>query len=84
MFVGKFKKAFGMMAVALSLAVAVTGCGGGTSQSDNNTTGEKAPTETSYKVTHAMGETEIKGTPKNIVVLTNEGTEAVLALGLNQ
>lgn len=29
-----------------------------------------------------MGTTKIKGTPKRIVVLTNEGTEALLALGV--
>lgn len=29
-----------------------------------------------------MGETVIKGTPQKVVVLTNEGTEAVLALGV--
>ncbi|GLI10190.1 iron siderophore-binding protein [Paenibacillus tyrfis] len=34
------------------------------------------------KIKHIMGETEIKGTPKRVVVLTNEGTEAVLALGI--
>ncbi|KKC47948.1 ABC transporter substrate-binding protein [Paenibacillus sp. D9] len=33
-------------------------------------------------VKHALGETIIKGTPQKVVVLTNEGTEAVLALGV--
>lgn len=33
-------------------------------------------------VKHALGETKIKGTPQKVVVLTNEGTEAVLALGV--
>ncbi|QHZ45546.1 ABC transporter substrate-binding protein [Bacillus sp. NSP9.1] len=36
----------------------------------------------SYTVKHAMGNTKIKGTPKKVVVLTNEATEAVLALGI--
>ncbi|MFD0695390.1 ABC transporter substrate-binding protein [Paenibacillus sp. GCM10027628] len=35
-----------------------------------------------YTVKHAMGETKIKGAPKKVVVLTNEGTEAVLAMGI--
>ncbi|SDE08455.1 iron complex transport system substrate-binding protein [Paenibacillus sp. UNCCL117] len=35
-----------------------------------------------YKVTHAMGETEIPAVPKRVVILTNEGTEALLALGV--
>lgn len=35
-----------------------------------------------YTVKHAMGETKMTGTPKKVVVLTNEGTEAVLSLGI--
>lgn len=37
---------------------------------------------TSYTVQHAMGSTTITSTPEKIVVLTNEGTEALLALGI--
>ncbi|SFM22291.1 iron complex transport system substrate-binding protein [Paenibacillus sp. 1_12] len=33
-------------------------------------------------ITHAMGETTISGTPKRIVVLTNQGTESLLELGI--
>ncbi|WP_189011887.1 AraC family transcriptional regulator [Paenibacillus marchantiophytorum] len=33
-------------------------------------------------IKHAMGETTIKGTPSRIVILTNEGTEALLAVGV--
>ncbi|MFC7687547.1 ABC transporter substrate-binding protein [Ureibacillus sp. GCM10028918] len=35
-----------------------------------------------YTVEHAMGSTDIPATPEKIVVLTNEGTEALLALGI--
>ncbi|MCR8847685.1 iron-siderophore ABC transporter substrate-binding protein [Rossellomorea sp. SC111] len=38
--------------------------------------------EETYTVKHAMGTTEIKGTPKKVVILTNEGTEALLSLGV--
>jgi iron complex transport system substrate-binding protein len=38
--------------------------------------------EESYSVEHAMGTTEIKGTPEKVVILTNEGTEALLELGV--
>ncbi|WP_459503594.1 ABC transporter substrate-binding protein [Bacillus sp. C1] len=34
----------------------------------------------SYVIKHAMGETTIKGTPKRVVVLTNEAAEALLAV----
>ena len=33
-------------------------------------------------VKHAMGETVLTGTPERVVVLTQEGTEAVLELGI--
>ncbi|WRP05988.1 iron-siderophore ABC transporter substrate-binding protein [Rossellomorea aquimaris] len=36
--------------------------------------------EESYTVEHAMGTTEIEGTPKKVVILTNEGTEALLSM----
>lgn len=35
-----------------------------------------------YVVRHALGETRLVGVPSRVVVLTNEGTEAVLALGV--
>jgi iron complex transport system substrate-binding protein len=41
-----------------------------------------AGTEEVRKIKHAMGETDIKGTPKRVVVLTNEGVEALLAVGV--
>ena len=37
---------------------------------------------TSYTVEHAMGSTTLEKTPEKIVILTNEGTEALLALGV--
>ncbi|QGQ47914.1 ABC transporter substrate-binding protein [Metabacillus sediminilitoris] len=38
--------------------------------------------EETYTIEHAMGTTEITGTPKKVVILTNEGTEALLSLGV--
>jgi len=37
---------------------------------------------TSYTVEHAMGSTTIEKAPEKVVILTNEGTEALLALGV--
>ncbi|MBM7565123.1 ABC transporter substrate-binding protein [Paenibacillus sacheonensis] len=34
------------------------------------------------EIKHAMGTTKLTGTPKRVVILTNEGTEALLALGV--
>ncbi|MGZ9586485.1 ABC transporter substrate-binding protein [Paenibacillus marinisediminis] len=50
--------------------------------SKENAKEESSTESNAYSVEHAMGTTEIKDTPKRIVVLTNEGTEALLALGI--
>lgn len=72
-------------AALLALTVIVSGCG----QAGSNNSNAASPVESNaansgseHKVTHSMGETTIKGTPKRVVVLTNEGTEALLALGV--
>ncbi|GGG83808.1 ABC transporter substrate-binding protein [Paenibacillus radicis (ex Gao et al. 2016)] len=81
------KKSVGLVICALVLAIIATGCGAkannSTNKSGNEAAGnsEQASGETRI-VKHAMGETKITGTPKRVVVLTNEGTEAVLALGI--
>lgn len=83
----KKKLAWTGTAVLLALAVVVSGCG----QSGSNNSKENASSTTDAGasstaeervITHAMGETKVEGTPARIVVLTNEGTEALLALGV--
>ncbi|KFC70656.1 ABC-type Fe3+-siderophore transport system, periplasmic iron-binding component [Devosia sp. LC5] len=41
-----------------------------------------APGAMAREITHAMGTTEIPDSPQRIVILTNEGTEALLAVGI--
>ncbi len=56
---------------------------GSNEEASTGTKNEDAKTEnTSYTVEHAMGTTTIPDTPKKVVILTNEGTEALLALGV--
>ncbi|MGG2200430.1 ABC transporter substrate-binding protein [Paenibacillus validus] len=45
---------------------------------------ESAPpkSEAARTIKHAMGEETIQGTPKRVVILTNEGTEALLTVGV--
>ena len=43
---------------------------------------DDAPVEETYTIDHAMGSTEITGTPEKVVILTNEGTEALLSMGV--
>ena len=59
-------------------------CGGGNEEETGAEKNEDSPkTEnTSYTVDHAMGSTTIEKTPEKVVILTNEGTEALLALGI--
>lgn len=41
-----------------------------------------APGALAREITHAMGITEVPDSPQRIVILTNEGTEALLAVGI--
>ncbi|WP_128895920.1 ABC transporter substrate-binding protein [Longirhabdus pacifica] len=54
--------------------------------SDQETTKEKVKTTqeetTTYTIEHAMETTKLAATPERVVILTNEGTEALLALGV--
>lgn len=73
---GKNSKIF-MLLFTLLTVVVLAACG----NNDKNE-GTKTTDDSTYKVEHAMGTAEIKGEPKRVVVLTNEGTEAALALGV--
>jgi iron complex transport system substrate-binding protein len=67
------------LAAVFTLMLALAACGGkDKAKEEEKSGGSKA---SSYKVEHAMGTTEVKSN-KRVVVLTNEGTEAVLALGV--
>ncbi|MGB2992005.1 MAG: iron-siderophore ABC transporter substrate-binding protein [Paenisporosarcina sp.] len=72
-------KKLSLLLIALMLVV-LAACG--KTEDKSSTSNEEKASEKSYTVTHAMGETTIKGQPKRIVVLTNEGVEAVLAMGI--
>ncbi len=75
------QKAFQKLLVLLAVVAifVLAACG----NSKDNTKEESTKESNAYSVDHAMGgTTEVKDTPKRIVVLTNEGTEALLALGI--
>ncbi|RBP05481.1 ABC transporter substrate-binding protein [Rossellomorea aquimaris] len=55
-------------------------CGNKEEEKDGSGSSDKK--EETYTVEHAMGTTEIEGTPKKVVILTNEGTEALLSMGV--
>jgi iron complex transport system substrate-binding protein len=82
----KKKSLLSTFVVFLTLLLALVGCGSKTEDAETKTKadGEKAKTEesTAYTVEHAMGTTEIPATPEKVVILTNEGTEALLSMGV--
>lgn len=73
-------KKFVLALLTLCLTIVLAACGGSEETSDSN---ESTETET-RTVEHAMGTAEVPVEPKRVVVLTNEGTEALLALGVKQ
>ncbi|OAJ76245.1 ABC transporter substrate-binding protein [Brevibacillus sp. SKDU10] len=75
-----------LMLLCMVFSLLVAGCGGTINTATSAPA--KTPTESAtasgdpYTIEHAMGKTEIKGTPQRVVILTNEGTEALLELGV--
>jgi iron complex transport system substrate-binding protein len=75
------KSLFKLLTIMLVLVLAA--CGGSEeTEKDTADQPEPATEDTSYTVEHAMGTTTLEKTPEKIVVLTNEGTEALLAMGV--
>lgn len=66
------------MLCIVMLMVMIAGC----SKEEKKEMNTAAKGKDSYVIKHAMGETTIKGTPKRVVVLTNEGAEALLSVGV--
>ncbi|WP_298828868.1 iron-siderophore ABC transporter substrate-binding protein [uncultured Planococcus sp.] len=65
---------------AVCLLIFLGACG--KTESTKEAEAKETVDKESYTVSHAMGETTIEGEPKRVVVLTNEGIEAVLAMGI--
>ncbi|AMA10799.1 ABC transporter substrate-binding protein [Picosynechococcus sp. PCC 73109] len=66
-------------------SMSLIGCFATTQNPSPTTTPEpvsQVPDEATRTIEHAMGTTEISGTPERIVVLTNEGTDMLVALGV--
>ncbi|MDQ0270638.1 ABC transporter substrate-binding protein [Cytobacillus purgationiresistens] len=74
------KRNLSFILVSIFTLILLAACGSDKNEKSNAT--EKNEANTSYTVKHAMGETTLDEAPKRIVVLTNEATEALLALGV--
>ncbi len=63
------------------MIVFLSACGSSSTEEKSSTNKSNSSKE-AYSVKHAMGTTTIKGTPKRVVILTNEGTESLLSMGV--
>ncbi|WP_165998840.1 iron-siderophore ABC transporter substrate-binding protein [Bacillus sp. Cs-700] len=72
-----FKKSWLIVCLAAFMILAACGTNG---NNENSSSGDKKEEETTRTVKHAMGETEVPENPEKVVILTNEGTEALLAM----
>ncbi|REK77646.1 ABC transporter substrate-binding protein [Paenibacillus paeoniae] len=76
-----------LSAMLAALLIMLTACGSnnGASQpgnADNNQPTQQPEANETRTIAHAMGNTDITGTPTRIVVLTTQGTETLLELGI--
>ncbi|MBM6618915.1 ABC transporter substrate-binding protein [Bacillus suaedaesalsae] len=79
-----YKKSFLMIGLLLTFMLVMVGCGAANKEKTEEPKDEATKTEEAKTVTveHAMGTTEVPAEAKKVVILTNEGTEALLAMGV--
>ena len=70
--------------IVVVVALIATGCGANSSTGQADTAGKGAqqPAEEVRKIEHAMGTTEVDGTPQRVVTLYQGATDAAIALGV--
>ena len=66
--------------LSLALIFILAACGGNNNEDNAAQKDAQRAEDTSYTVEHAMGTTTLTKTPERVVILTNEGTEALLEL----
>lgn len=66
--------------ISLFAVLLLAACGGAEDSTKETKEKPKSAEEKSYTIQHAMGTETFKKTPEKVVILTNEGTEALLAL----
>ncbi|PEL04099.1 iron siderophore-binding protein [Bacillus toyonensis] len=73
------KKSFTLFVFLLAFSMLLSACGKSNNKEESTKEDNKKEVVT---VEHAMGKTEVPANPKRVVILTNEGTEALLELGV--
>ncbi|WP_270180514.1 ABC transporter substrate-binding protein [Alkalihalobacillus sp. CinArs1] len=76
------KKGWMITLLAVMMILAACGTNGGNTNNQESTGDDSSESSETRTVEHAMGETEVPAEPEKVVILTNEGTEALLALGV--
>jgi iron complex transport system substrate-binding protein len=71
------KRRFLAITVLLAAALPLASCGGGSSEDSGGST-----TSDSRTIEHAMGETEVSGTPERVVVLDTGELDSAMTLGV--
>ncbi|PEL83052.1 ABC transporter substrate-binding protein [Bacillus wiedmannii] len=72
------KKSFTVFVFLLAFSLLLSACGKPNTKEESKEDTKKEM----ITVEHAMGKTEVPANPKRVVILTNEGTEALLELGV--
>ncbi|WP_347548307.1 iron-siderophore ABC transporter substrate-binding protein [Pseudalkalibacillus hwajinpoensis] len=70
------------MMISLAVLMVLAACGNSNSNNQTNSGEQENEKQATRTVSHAMGETEVPENPEKVVILTNEGTEALLAMGV--
>jgi iron complex transport system substrate-binding protein len=82
------KALFTLFTLLLTFMFVAAGCGAekevaeDTQTESTNTENTETETAETISVEHAMGTSEVPAEPKRVVILTNEGTEALLKMGV--
>lgn len=78
----KFKALLALFSVLMIFLLAACGANNTEDQAAEKENKGNETEDTSYTVEHAMGTTTLEKTPEKVVILTNEGTEALLSMGI--
>ncbi|MGP4068127.1 ABC transporter substrate-binding protein [Halobacillus sp. B29] len=80
------KRFLAPLALLMILSLVLSACGNSSSEEDTTQDSEDNSNDSGsenfepYTIEHAMGETTVEEKPERVVILTNEGTEALLAM----
>lgn len=82
----QLRRAWALVAIMFVVSIVLAACGekpgAQPAASASTAPQQSAKSDAPRTIKHAMGETAVPAQPKRVVILTNEGTEALIALGI--